>query len=300
MHMIKTYLFLTNFAIIFSFSLSSCDTGNSLAINIPQPASELRATSFSQNSIRLTWKPSRTTVNGYDVQVMDEFRGIIRTEQFGRDTSAIIRNLNEGKVYIFRLLARSQDTVSRGIEISWAPASRFSGRLYVGPNKQNGINFVEERTYSIDKAASWDLCLEVDSSTSPITYSLSTPLASSIADVNGFVMNGLDKGKKVRKTVLFNDISDPFVYTGIDSLHHLTFSAPIGQGYTPLENLAYNIGAFRRGFVLILRTQLNNHVQFHVKERNLQIIQRDATGTFIEFEASVQRIRDLSYGKISR
>ena len=295
-----TYHFSIYFAIISFVGLASCDMGNSPAINIPQPASEMRATSFGPTSIRLAWKPSRTTVIGYDVQVMDEFRSIIRTEKFGRDSIATIRNLNEGKVYVFRLLARSEDTVSRAIEISWAPASRFSGRLYVGPNKQNGINFVEERTYSIDKASSWDLCLEVDSTTSPITYSLSTPLASSIADVNGFVMNGLDKGKKVRKTVLFNDISDPFVYTGIDSLHHLTFSAPIGEGYTPLENLAYNIGAFRRGFVLILRTQQNNHVQFHVKEKNLQIVQRDASGTFIEFEASVQRIQNLSYGKIAR
>lgn len=297
---IQKFPFSFIFAIMIALSLFSCDMGNSPAINIPQPASEIRATSFGPNSIRLTWKPSRTTVIGYDVQVMDEFRSLIRTEKFGRDSLATIRNLNEGKVYIFRLLARSQDTVSRGIEISWAPASRFSGRLYVGPNKQNGINFVEERTYSIDRASSWDLCLEVDSSTSPFSYHLSTPFASSIADVNGLILNGNDKGKKVRKTELFNDISDPFVYTGIDSLHHLTFSAPIGEGYTPLQNLADNIQLFRRGFVLILRTQQNNHVQFHVKERNLQIIQRDASGTFIEFETSVQRIPSLSYGKIAR
>jgi hypothetical protein len=239
-------------------------------------------------------------VIGYEVQVMDEFRSIVKTVQFGRDSIGTITDLNEGKVYTFRLLARSQDTISRGIEISWAPATRFSGRLYIGPNKQNGINFLEERSYTLDKASSWDLCLEVDSTASPISYHLSTPLASSFADVNGMIINGMDKGKKVRKTELFNDVSDPYIYTGIDSLHHLTFNAPIGAGYTPLQNLADNIQAFTRGFVLILRTQQNHYVQFHVKEKNLQIMQRDASGTYIEFEASVQRIPNLAYGKISR
>jgi hypothetical protein len=247
----------------------------------------------------LAWKPSRTSVIGYDVQVMDENRSLIRTEQFGRDSSCIIQNVNEGKMYIFRLLARSQDTVSRGIEIRWAAASRFSGRLYVGPNKQNGINFFEERTYNPDKSSSWDLCLEVDSSTNPISYHLSTPYASSIADVNGFILSGSDKGKKVRKTLLFNNIGDPFIYVGIDSLHHLTFNAPIGSGYTPLENMAAQIQAFTRGFVLALKTQQHHHVLFHVKEKNRQIIQRDASGTFIEFETSVQRVSNLAFGKIS-
>ncbi|MFZ9978064.1 MAG: fibronectin type III domain-containing protein [Candidatus Kapaibacteriota bacterium] len=292
-------LFSLFFAILLGISLISCDMGNSPAINVPQPASELRATSYGPNAIRLAWKPSRTTVIGYDVQVMDEFRSIQKTVQVGRDSTAIIRDLQEGKVYTFRVFARSQDTISKGIEFSWAPATRFSGRLYVGLNKQNGINFLEERSYSIDKASSWDICLEVDSSVNPISYTISTPLASSIADVNGLVLNGLDKGKRVRKTELFNDISDPFIYTGIDSLHHLTFNAPIGAGYTPLQNLASNIQAFTRGFVLILRTQQNHHVQFHVKEKNLQIIQRDASGTFLEFEASIQRIPNLAYGKIT-
>ncbi|MEN9828998.1 MAG: hypothetical protein RJA11_1614, partial [Bacteroidota bacterium] len=117
----KKVLFPSFFAIILCTLLNSCDMGNSTAINIPQPASELRATSFSPNSIRLSWKPSRTSVIGYDVQVMDEFRSIVKTVQFGRDSIGTIRDLNEGKVYIFRLLARSQDTISRGIEISWAP-----------------------------------------------------------------------------------------------------------------------------------------------------------------------------------
>jgi len=292
-------LFSLFFAMFLGISLFSCDTGNSPSISIPQPASELRATSFGPNAIRLAWKPSRTTVIGYDVQIMDDMRSIIKTVQFGRDSIAVIRDLQEGKVYTFAVFARSQDTISKGIEISWAAATRFSGRIYVGPNKQNGINFIEERSYSVDKASSWDICLEVDSSVNPISYTISTPLASSIADVNGLVMSGLDKGKKVRKTELFNDISDPFIYTGIDSLHHLTFNAPIGAGYTPLQNLAPNIQAFTRGFVLILRTQQQHHVQFHVKEKNLQIIQKDASGTFIEFEASVQRVPNLTYGKIA-
>lgn len=296
----KKVSFPSFFAIILGMLINSCDMGNSPAISIPQPASELRATSFGPNSIRLSWKPSRTSVIGYDVQVMDEFRSIVKTIQFGRDSIGTIRDLNEGKVYIFRLLARSQDTISRGIEISWAPATRFSGRLYFGPNKQNGINFLEERSYSIDKASSWDLCLEADSTTNPISYHLSTPSASSYSDVNGMIINGVDKGKRVRKTEIFNDVSDPYIYTGIDSLHHLTFNTPIGAGFTPLQNLADNIQAFKRGFVLILKTQQNHHVQFHVKERTLQIIQKDASGTFIEFEASIQRIPNLAYGKISR
>jgi len=117
MYSSKKALFPAFFAIILCILLNSCDMGNSPAINIPQPASELRATSFSPNSIRLSWKPSRTSVIGYDVQVMDEFRSIVKTVQFGRDSIGTIRDLNEGKVYIFRLLARSYDTISRGIEI---------------------------------------------------------------------------------------------------------------------------------------------------------------------------------------
>jgi hypothetical protein len=42
-------------------------------------------------------------VIGYDVQVMDEFRSIVKTVQFGRDSIGTIRDLNEGKIYIFRL-----------------------------------------------------------------------------------------------------------------------------------------------------------------------------------------------------
>ena len=117
MHSTHKSLFSLIFAIIIGATLNSCDLGNSPAINIPQPASGISATSSGPNSIRLAWKPSRTSVIGYDVQVMDEFRSLIRTDKFGRDSLATIRNLNEGKVYIFRLLARSQDTVSRGIEI---------------------------------------------------------------------------------------------------------------------------------------------------------------------------------------
>jgi predicted outer membrane lipoprotein len=53
--------------------------------------------------------------------------------------------------------------------------------------------------------------LEVDSTTNPVAYHLSTPLASAYADVNGMILNGLDKGKRVRKTELFNDVSDPYI-----------------------------------------------------------------------------------------
>ena len=288
------------FAIIVIMGMTSCDMGNSPSISIPQPPTELKANAISSTVIGLTWKASRTSVIGYDVQVYDELGTSLQVLKLGAVTSTQVRNLQDGKLYVFRIVSRSQDTISRFSEIRWATATRFSGRLYVGTGRQNGINVLEQRTYSQDRAASWDICLEADSTANQIRYSLATPGASSISDVNGIVINGSDKGKKVRFTQLFNDVSDPFIYAGIDSLQHLYFSSPIGEGYTPLENLADNIQAFNRGFVLAFRTQQNNHVLFHVKEKNLQIIQRDASGIYIEFEASVQRIPNFPYGKMVR
>lgn len=286
------------FAIIFQMWLSSCDLGNSPVISVPQPPTELKANAQSASSIGLTWKPSRTAVIGYDVQVYDELGTPLQTVKLGVATSVVIRNLQEGKLHVFHVFARSQDTISRFVEIRWASASRFSGRIYVGPGRQNGLNILEQKTYTSDRASSWDICLEVDSTGSQPSFNLSTPAASSISDVNGNVMIGTDRGKKVRITQLFNDIANPFIFTGIDSLQQVYFSAPIGQGYTPLENLADNIQTFNRGFVIAFKTQQNNHVLFHVKEKNQQIIQRDASGTYIEFEASVQKTPNLPYGKI--
>ncbi|MFN5006530.1 MAG: fibronectin type III domain-containing protein [Ignavibacteria bacterium] len=288
------------FAIIIVLGLTSCDMGNSPSISIPQPPTELKANALSSTVIGLTWKASRTSVIGYDVQVYDELGTSLQVLKLGSVTSAQVRNLQDGKLYVFRIVSRSQDTISRFSEIRWATATRYSGRLYVGPGRQNGINVLEQRTYSPDRAASWDICLEADSTANQIRYILATPGASSISDVNGFVMNGTDKGKKVRFTQFFNAVSDPFIYTGVDSLQHVYFSAPIGEGFTPLENLADNIQAFNRGFVLAFKTQQNNHVLFHVKEKNLQIIQKDASGTYIEFEASVQRTPNFPYGKLAR
>ncbi|MFM8839819.1 MAG: fibronectin type III domain-containing protein [bacterium] len=291
--------FLALTAMFISTCLISCDTGNSPSIIVPQPPSELKANSLSSSSIGLSWKASRTNVIGYDVEVYDEFGTTMQVLKLGPVTSARIMNINEGKLYTFRVYSRSVDTISRFLEIKWATASRFSGRLYVGPGRQNGLNVLEQRTYNIDKAASWDICLEADSSSGQINYHLSTPFASSISDVNGMVLSGTDKGKKVRATELFNDVSDPFIFTGIDSLQQLYFSAPIGQGFTPLQNMADKIEGFTRGFVLAFRTQQGNHVLFHVKEKNLQIIQRDPSGTYIEFEASVQKTQNLPYAKIN-
>lgn len=286
------------FAIFLKLGLSSCDLGNSPVIRVPQPPSALKANAQSSSTIGLTWRASRTTVIGYDVKVFDELGTPLQALKLGDVTSIQIRNLQEGKLYVFQVFSRSQDTISNFVEMRWATATRFSGRLYVGPGKQNGINFLEQKTYTADRASSWDLCLEVDSSGNQPAYKLSTPAASSVSDVNGFVMTGTDRGKKVRITQFFNDVYDPFIFTGIDSLQQLYFSAPIGEGYTPLENLADNIQNFNRGFVLAFKTQQNNHVLFHVKEKNLQIIRRDASGTYIEFEASVQRTPNLPYGKI--
>lgn len=296
----QLYRFCQYFAIILLLGVTSCDLGNSPSISIPQPPTELRANAMSSSMIGLSWKSSRTSVIGYDVQVYDELGTSLQVLKLGAVTSAQVRNLQEGKLYVFRIVSRSQDTISRFAEIRWATAARYSGRLYVGSGRQNGLNVLEQRTYTSDRAASWDICLEVDSSSNQLRYSLATPGASSISDVNGIVMNGTDKGKKVRFTQLFNDVSDPFIYAGIDSLQQLYFSSPIGEGFTPLENLADNIQAFNRGFVLAFKTQQHNHVLFHVKEKNLQIIQRDASGTYIEFEASVQRTPNFPYAKVAR
>ncbi|MGA1414449.1 MAG: fibronectin type III domain-containing protein, partial [Candidatus Kapaibacteriota bacterium] len=118
--------------------MSSCDLGNSPVIRVPQPPSALKANAQSSSTIGLTWSASRTTVIGYDVKVFDELGTPLQTLKLGDVTSIQIRNLQEGKVYVFQVFSRSQDTISNFVEIRWATATRFSGRLYVGPGNQNG------------------------------------------------------------------------------------------------------------------------------------------------------------------
>lgn len=274
-----------------------CEGTTYPSINMPSKPSNLMATSINQNSVRIKWTPPKSAVIGYTVSLLDPMLSVIRTEQIGIDSVYQFNDLNEGVVFTFRVQARSADTVSNPIDIKWAAAKRVEGTLYFNESLDCGYNFLNGSTLSIQNASLWDICLVADSSVNPISYSISTPRASSFVDNNGKIAKGIQTGVSARNTYIFNFGINPFVYQDIDSLSQIFDTSPIGTALNPLENVASDIQEKDKGFILLLKTASRNYIKMFVKAKNGSVIQKDNKGVFIQFEASVQSIPDIAFAK---
>jgi hypothetical protein len=280
-----------------AYTIMGCEGTTYPSINMPSKPSNLMATSINQNSVRIKWTPPKSTVIGYTISLLDPMLSIIRTEQIGTDSVYQFDDLNEGIVFTFRVQARSADTVSNPIDIKWAAARRVEGTLYFNESLSCGYNFLNASTLSIQNASQWDICVVVDSTVNPISYSLSTPRASSFVDNDGTIIRGIQAGISARKTYIFNFGINPFVYQNIDSLSQIFDTSPIGTALNPLENIASDIQEKDKGFILLLKTASRNYVKMFVKEKNGSVIQKDNKGVFIQFEASVQSVPDIAFAK---
>jgi Fibronectin type III domain len=160
--------------------------GGTTTVVIPDPVSNLQATSVDDATVRLRWTGSTSsTVTGFRVTVVSSTGTVVGTVT---PTSSLvdIGGLTAGRVYTFKVQTRGKDTVvSAERTINWSPATRIrmaSGgavRLYESLSSfGSGLSFQGgvAQNLSIANAVRWDIGLDTRANTAgQITFDIGSP-----------------------------------------------------------------------------------------------------------------------------
>ncbi|TAE20927.1 MAG: fibronectin type III domain-containing protein [Candidatus Kapaibacterium sp.] len=292
-------------ACLVAFALVSCENpagggtgtgtggGGTTPIVVPPAVSGLQATSVDDTTVRLRWTAvtgatvTAATVTGYRVTVLSSTGSVVAT---GTPTNSIvdIGGLVAGRVYTFRVQARTRDTVSPERTIMWSPATRvrMSGtggavRLYESNSSfGSGLSFQGgvATNRQVADARLWDLGLDTRPNTAgQASFDIGSPNATSYT---AFANSG------GRRTIVSSN-----VYTSIDSLNQV-FDTQLNVGTT--EQLI-NFNTANRGFVMAVRTQDGNFAKVFVKAAGNVILQGTAPNRYVEVEISYQPVANVPY-----
>ncbi|MFM8473229.1 MAG: fibronectin type III domain-containing protein [Candidatus Kapaibacterium sp.] len=201
--------------VVSAFLLSSCeDTTLTPQTFVPNAPSGLKACSVNDSTVRIAFTPSTSESNS----AFKDYLLVVTSGSFDADvplpkgaTYYDISPLPAGKVYTFKLRARTNDTTSAAVSLDWAPATRYNGiRAYERSSVLgSGIDLLNGRNQTIASADLWDLCFDSSDST------FGAPGASAFADTT----TGKIGGKQAKKTYIFALNADaPYTVTA-DSLN---------------------------------------------------------------------------------
>ena len=277
---------------------SSCEDTSTITptVFIPNPASNFMACSINDTTIRIAFTGSSSESNS-------AFKDYLLVVSSGSGSSSLslpkgasyfdISPLSAGKTYTFTLSARTSDTSSTPISISWATATRYNGiRAYERASVLgSGIDLLNGLNQTIASANLWDLCFDSSDST------FGSPGASAFAGTDGKI-----NGKTAKRTYVFaKDSNTPYTISA-DSLNEV-FETKALNDTTSLRKVKVEgllDVKLTKGFVMYVLTQDNRFAKIFVKAKNGSIIQRDANGSYVEIDASVQKTPLIPYAMKKR
>ncbi|MFY7999700.1 MAG: fibronectin type III domain-containing protein [Candidatus Kapaibacteriota bacterium] len=284
-------LFAASVAVLAVFVIIACDTpgtGPGTTVTVPTPADSLKATSISATTVRLKWNASTaTSLTGYRVTILNTASGaVIGTTNASTATTFDVNGLTAGTVYLFRVQARNNDTVSAAREIRWSPAVRVTTmqggaiRIYEtasgfgsGLRVQGGMAL----NLSVARGNEWDLGINTRNADTLIIGSPNFLQYSSITSP---------------RVTRLGDMS----YNNIDSLNQV-FDTQVQMGAASVYNVPR---AVNRGFVFAFQTVEGNFAKVFVKASNGAILQGTAPNRYIEVEISYQPVANVPYAGVAK
>ena len=281
--------------------VSSCDdTTTTPTAFIPAAPSSLMALSAGDSTIRIMFTPSTSESNtasftGYRVTATSgSSTKTFTIAPAGGTGSAIWANvapLDPGKTWNLSLVATSKDSVSTPVSISWATATRYIGlRAYERSSSLgSGINLLNGTQKSIAAADQWDLCFDSDNG------AFGAPGASAYVKDGKFTSNDLT----AKRTYIFGPTTDSFYYVNADSLNAVYETKMINDTTTgrkqKIEGTLDVTTPSAKSFVFYVLTQENNFAKILLKATSGSLIQTDASGKYVQLDASVQRTASIPY-----
>ncbi|MFM8569344.1 MAG: fibronectin type III domain-containing protein [Candidatus Kapaibacterium sp.] len=275
-----------------AFVMTSCeDTTLAPTTFIPNAPTGLKACSVNETTVRIAFTPSTSESNS----AFKDYLLVVTSGSFDADvplpkgaTYYDISPLPAGKVYTFKLRARTNDTTSAAVSLDWAPATRYNGiRAYERSSVLgSGIDLLNGRNQTIASADLWDLCFDSSDST------FGAPGASAFADANGKI-----GGKQAKKTYIFALTADaPYTVTA-DSLNAVYETQSINDPNSPRKMKVEGLvdAKTSSGYVVYVLTADGRFAKILLKSKNGSIVQRDANGSFVEIDASVQKTALIPY-----
>jgi Fibronectin type III domain len=273
---------------LFVLTLSSCmDPIGVGTVIVPTAVSNLQATSIDETTVRLRWTGNTSaTITGYKVNIVSS-SGTILSTVTPTGSLVDIGGLTAGRVYTFKVQARSKDTVSTESVITWSPATRIrtanSNAVLMyesvssfgsGLSFQGGI----ARNLSIANANDWDIALDTQPTSAGNSYDIGSPNKTGYT---AFANNG------GRRTIVSS-----LVYNSIDSLNQV-FDTQLNVGG---DERLINFTTANRGFVFACRTQNGNYAKVFVKASNQGVIlQGTAPNRYLEVEISYQPVANVPF-----
>ncbi len=271
------------------FVIVACDTPapGPGTVTVPTPADSLKATSISATTVRLKWNASTaTSLVGYRVTILNTVTGgVIGTTNASTATTFDVNGLTAGTVYLFRVQARNNDTVSAAREIRWSPAVRVTTmqggaiRIYETASGFGSGLRIQGGTalnLTVARGNEWDLGINTRSAD---TLFIGTPDALNYTAITS-----------PRLTKSANSI-----YPNIDNLDQV-FDTQV-QMDTRGGVYAIPLRTTTKGFVFAIQTVEGNFAKIFVKAVNNVILQPNITpnNRFIEVEVSYQPVANVPY-----
>jgi hypothetical protein len=272
---------------------SACDdTTIDPAVFVPSAPTGLQACSVNDSTVRITFTASASESNS----AFKDYLLVITNGSYSQSISLPkgftyfdISPLQSGKAFTFKVSARTADTISSSISIDWAAATRYVGiRAYDRSSVLgSGIDLLNGTNQTIASADLWDLCFDSSDST------FGSPGPSAFADVN----TGKIGGKTPKRTYIFaQDADTPYTITA-DSLNAVYETKALNDTTSMRKKKVEGLLNVRtsKSYVFYVITGDNRFAKILVKAKNGAVIQRDANGSFVEIDASVQKMALIPY-----
>ena len=284
-------LFAASVAVLAVFVIIACDTpgtGPGTTVTVPTPADSLKATSISATTVRLKWNASTaTSLTGYRVTILNTASGaVIGTTNASTATTFDVNGLTAGTVYLFRVQARNNDTVSAAREIRWSPAVRVTTmqggaiRIYEtasGFGSGLGVQGGTALNFTVANGANWDIGIETRS---PDTLRIGSPSFLGYSSIR----RDTARGQETR--------TGDNLYLNVDDLNQV-FDTQVQMGTPGVWTI--RLPGLTRGFVMAIQTRAGNFAKIFVKAVNGAILQGTAPNRYIEVEASYQPTPNIPY-----
>ncbi len=286
-------LFAASVAVLAVFVIIACDTpgtGPGTTVTVPTPADSLKATSISATTVRLKWNASTaTSLTGYRVTILNTASGaVIGTTNASTATTFDVNGLTAGTVYLFRVQARNNDTVSAAREIRWSPAVRVTTmqggaiRIYEtasGFGSGLAIQGGTALNLTVARGADWDFGIETRNSD---TLRIGSPGWLGYASISRTTSTDTRTGDQL--------------YLNVDNLDQV-FDTQVQMGAP--GSFAIPIRTVTRGLVLAIQTRAGNFAKIFIKATNNSLLQGTAPNRYIEVEISYQPVANVPYAIVS-
>lgn len=300
MKFLKFYHILISLALISLFFTACDETTTTPDEPVPQPPTNLRATTLDSSTIKIAWNhsPSKDTsiFMGYVLEITP---GTFQPINISKDQNTYtIRNLNEGTIYTFKLYAKFTNGKESATPatVQWSPATRFTTNVNDQPIRiyeyassfGSGLNIFDEtggkpKTLTVANKNKWNVGIDtrnnrlIFASADKITFGTGTPEAPA------------EIGDKYWETNSLNDIYDS---------QALNVGVNFQSRELDLNQLDLDP---EKGVAFILRIKRGTNYYYAKilikRAASGELLQGVPDNRYIECEISYQKVANVPYAK---